>query len=150
MRKWPNFSLNVLDEFTVWISSLKYSSIHHGDYFVNKSGYATTVLSICSSYNFNPLKVCFQFVKVNCNMFAQKSIFGPILKDNYKLSHFWYYEKDGDGQNVIIKTSQTDFMETKSTSYLKGTYHAKCTFVRLLYMNVCPRCSRELTKCQKT
>ena len=33
---------------------------------------------------------------------------------------------------------------------LKGTYHAKCTFVRLLYMNMCPRCSRELTKCQKT
>ena len=34
--------------------------------------------------------------------------------------------------------------------YLKGTYHAKCTFVRLFYMNMCPRCSRELTKCQKT
>ena len=33
---------------------------------------------------------------------------------------------------------------------LKGTYHAKCTFVRLLYINMCPRCSRELTKCQKT
>ena len=34
--------------------------------------------------------------------------------------------------------------------YLKGTYHAKCTCVRLVYMNMCPRCSRELTKCQKT
>ena len=33
---------------------------------------------------------------------------------------------------------------------LKGTYHAKCTFVCLLYMNMCPRCVRELTKCQKT
>ena len=28
---------------------------------------------------------------------------------------------------------------------LKGAYHAKCTFVRLLYMNMCPRCSSELT-----
>ena len=33
---------------------------------------------------------------------------------------------------------------------LKGSYHAKCTFVHLLYMNMCPRCFRELTKCQKT
>ena len=33
---------------------------------------------------------------------------------------------------------------------LKGTYHAKCTFVSLLYMNMCPRCVRELTKSQKT
>ena len=32
---------------------------------------------------------------------------------------------------------------------LKVSYHAKCTFWCLLYINMCPRCIRELTKCQK-
>ena len=41
--------------------------------------------------------------------------------------------------------------QIKNLTYtLKGTYHTKSTLVRLLYMNMCPRGSRELTKCQKT
>ena len=32
---------------------------------------------------------------------------------------------------------------------LKGTYHAKCTFLCLLYIKMCPRCVRELTQRQQ-
>ena len=51
---------------------------------------------------------------------------------------------------MIHSRRQFNFAAGQGGDNLKGTYHAKCTFVRLLYMNMCPRCSRELTKCQKT
>ena len=33
-------------------------------------------------------------------------------------------------------------LRVPKSNILKGTYHAKCTFVRLLYMNVSPVCQR--------
>ena len=37
-----------------------------------------------------------------------------------------------------------------SEGTLKGTYHAKCTFVRLFYLNMCPRCVRNTKAAKKT
>ena len=70
--------------------------------------------------------------------------------DNVASSIFLINVLSPEAHKYKMKPSIDPYSWQNVDSTLKGTYHAKCTFVLLLYMNMCPRCSRELTKCQKT
>ena len=47
--------------------------------------------------------------------------------------------------SLLEETYQALCRELKQDINLKGMYYAKCTFWCLLYINMCPRCVRELT-----
>ena len=53
-----------------------------------------------------------------------------------------------DGVSNIIKVEKSSSNRI-IVKHWKGTYHAKCTFLCLLCITMCPRCVRRLTKCQK-
>ena len=56
-------------------------------------------------------------------------------------------EQDGDCHRQLLSTGCEG---ERQLLYLKVTYYATSPFSCLLYIKMCPRCVRELTKCQKT